>query len=88
MGNLISVKFKFNVSDIACTMQMCMCEDSTIFVTDKENKYGMMQQNMEEMHRWPSVVWLSGPDGCTSDDDILQLSRCPVILSYFSQTGF
>jgi len=36
---LISVRLKFNVSDIACIMQMQMhmCEDSTIFVTDKEN---------------------------------------------------
>jgi len=27
---------KFNVSDSACTMQMCMCQDSAIYLTNEK----------------------------------------------------
>jgi len=39
-AGLIMSYLKFNVLDIACNanIHMCICEDNTIFVTNKENK--------------------------------------------------
>ena len=35
---LSSVKHIIDITDITCVMEMCMCSDSSIFVTDKEKR--------------------------------------------------
>jgi len=63
-----------------------MSEDSTIFVINKENKCGVIQQNVGS-----GIALLGGYGGYNSDNDAPRLSRhmspCLVIPSYLGQTS-